>query len=114
MRKEITIVGSKKYTRKFTGKRKITTHKTATFNWSGLKNGNANSSGYTAKVSRKCVQTTEWLKDTHNGEKGKKQVVQLRSISGGEQYAEYHTKKIRPTEEQAIADAERWMKNNPA
>lgn len=107
MRKVITIVGRKKYTLKFTGKRKITTSRAFTFR--------KNSDGYMAKITRKCVQTTEWLEDNHKGKKGKKQVVQLKDYApSGDQYTEYTSKRIWPTEEQAITDAERWMKNNPA
>ena len=107
MRKVITTIGSKQYTKKFTGKRKIKTSRAFTFR--------KNSDGYMAKITRKCVQTTEWLEDNHNGKKGKKQVVQLKDYSpSGDQYTEYSSKRIWPTEEQAIADAERWMKNNPA
>tara|TARA_R110002050_G_C8813307_1_gene503821 strand:- start:418 stop:882 length:465 start_codon:yes stop_codon:yes gene_type:complete len=107
MRKVITTVGSKKYTKKFTGKRKIKTSRAFTFR--------KNSDGYMAKITRKCVQTTEWLEDNHKGKKGKKQVVQLKDYSpSGDQYTEYTSKRIWPTEEQALADAEHWMKNNPA
>ena len=114
MRKVITETPSKTYTLKYTGKRKITTHKTATFNWSGLTNGKANASGYTAKVSRKCVKITVWKIDDTRGrhEKGDKITKDMGNHLGI--YTEYSSKRIWPTKAKAIADAERWMKNNPA
>ena len=109
MRKVKTIVGIREIELKYTGKRKVTTSRAFTFR--------KNSGGYMTTIKRKCVQTTTWTEDKEHSSRPKKkgdtEVFQKKN-SHEQLYTEYSSNRIWPTEEKAIADAERWMKNNPA